>query len=91
MPVCSYRRVDEVAAEASQARESPILVRSREPALAYDIRDQNRRELSGLAHRPLRLAEAWHKDCRSNPGCFLRGCESLDCSGGFFVGARSGL
>ena len=46
-----YCGVDEVAAEAPQARKRAILVRSREPAVAYDIRNQNRRELPGLAHR----------------------------------------
>jgi hypothetical protein len=45
------RGVDEIAAEGSQAREDAILVRSREPAIPDDIRNQNRRELSGLAHR----------------------------------------
>ena len=42
--------VDEIAAKSPQARKRAILVRSREPAIADDIRNQNRRELSGLAH-----------------------------------------
>ena len=36
--------------EAPKARERPVLVGSREPAIADDIRHQNRRELAGLAH-----------------------------------------
>ena len=42
--------VDEIAAKGPQARKDAILVRSREPAIADDIRNQNRRELPGLAH-----------------------------------------
>jgi hypothetical protein len=45
-------RVDQVAAERTQPRQNAILVRSREPAIADDIRDQNRRDLSGLADGP---------------------------------------
>jgi hypothetical protein len=33
-----------------EPRQGAILVRSREPAVADDIRDQNRRDLPGLAH-----------------------------------------
>ena len=42
--------VDEIAAKGSQAREDAILVRASEPAIADDVRDQDRRELPGLAH-----------------------------------------
>ena len=53
-------RVDQVAAQAPKARERAILVRAREPAVADDIGDQDRRDLPGLAHRaalgPLRLS-----------------------------------
>ena len=42
--------VDEVAAQPSQTRQGAILVRAREPAVADDIRDQDRRDLPGLAH-----------------------------------------
>ena len=42
--------VDEIAAKGPQAREDAILVRACEPAVADDIRDQDRRKLSGLAH-----------------------------------------
>ena len=42
--------VDKIAAQGSQARKDAILVRPREPAIPDDIRDQNRREFSGLAH-----------------------------------------
>ncbi len=44
------RRVDEIAAEAPKARESPVLVGAGEPAVADDIGDQDRREFPGLAH-----------------------------------------
>ena len=44
-------RIDEVAAEPPQARKGPILVGAGEPAITDDIRNQDRRELSGLAHR----------------------------------------
>ena len=42
--------VDKVAAQAAQARERAILVGARKPRVADDIRNQDRRELSGLAH-----------------------------------------
>ena len=44
------RRVDEIAAQPSEARKGPILVGTGEPAITDDIRNQDRRELSGLAH-----------------------------------------
>ena len=43
-------RVHEVAAQTPQARKGPILVGAGEPAITDDIRNQDRRELSGLAH-----------------------------------------
>jgi hypothetical protein len=43
-------RVDQIAAEAPKARKGPVLVGAGEPAIADDIGDQNRCELSGLAH-----------------------------------------
>jgi hypothetical protein len=43
-------RVDEVAAEPPQARKGPVLVGAGEPAVTNDIRNQDRRELPGLAH-----------------------------------------
>jgi hypothetical protein len=46
-------RVDQVAAQAAQTRKRPILVRAGEPAIADDIRDQDRCELPGLAHAAL--------------------------------------
>jgi hypothetical protein len=49
--------VDEIAAQGPQASKDTILVRPCEPAVAYDIRNQNRRELPGFAHRAP-LAEA---------------------------------
>jgi hypothetical protein len=43
-------RIHEIAAETAQARECAILVRASESAVTDDIRDQDRRELSGFAH-----------------------------------------
>ena len=43
-------RVDEVAAQTPETRERAILVGTRQPAVSDDIRNQDRRELSGLAH-----------------------------------------
>src|ERR1700722_7567609 len=43
-------RIDQVAAERPEARQNAILVRSRKPAIADDIRNENRRNLPGLAH-----------------------------------------
>ena len=42
--------IDQVAAQPPKARERAILVRSREPAVADDIGDQDRRNFPGLAH-----------------------------------------
>jgi hypothetical protein len=42
--------VDEIAAKRSQPRKDTILVRAGEPAISDNVRDQDRRELSGLAH-----------------------------------------
>jgi len=44
-------RIDQIAAEPPQARKGPILVGAGEPAITDDIRNQDRRELAGLAHR----------------------------------------
>ena len=44
-------RIDQIAAQRAQSRQSPIFVRAGEPAVADHIRDQNRRNLPGLAHR----------------------------------------
>ena len=43
-------RIDQVAAERPEPRQNAILVRPGEPAVADNIRDQNRRDLPGLAH-----------------------------------------
>ena len=43
-------RIDQIAAQPPKARERPILIRSREPAVADDIGDQDRRNFPGLAH-----------------------------------------
>jgi hypothetical protein len=42
--------VDKIAPECSQARKDTILVRACEPTISDDVRDQDRRELSSLAH-----------------------------------------
>jgi hypothetical protein len=43
--------------EGPQARENALLVRAGEPAVADNVRDQDRGELSGLAHcAPLGVA-----------------------------------
>ena len=43
-------RVDEVAAEAPKTHERALLIGAGEPAVADDVRNQNRRELPGFAH-----------------------------------------
>ena len=43
-------RVDQVAAQRPEPRQRAILVRAGEPAVTDDIRDQDRRDLPGLAH-----------------------------------------
>ena len=47
------RRVDEVAAQSAQPRQRQFLVSARQPAVADDVGDQNRRELSRLGHKAL--------------------------------------
>ena len=42
--------IDQVAAQPPQPRERAILVRAREPAVADDVGDQDRRNLSGFGH-----------------------------------------
>ena len=42
--------IDQIAAQRPQPRQRAILVRAGEPAVADDIRDQDRREFPGLAH-----------------------------------------
>ena len=42
--------IDQIAAKRPQPRKNAILVRSREPAIADNVRNQNRRNLPGLAH-----------------------------------------
>jgi hypothetical protein len=43
-------RLDQIAAKAPETRERAILVGASEPALADDIRHQNRRKFPGLGH-----------------------------------------
>jgi hypothetical protein len=47
-----YCWVDEVAAQAPQARERTLLVHACEPAISDDIRNQDRRKLPGFAQCP---------------------------------------
>ena len=42
--------IDQIAAEPPAARKGPILVGAGEPAITNDIRNQDRRELSGFGH-----------------------------------------
>ena len=44
------RRIDQVATQRPEPRQNAILVRSREPAVADNIGDQDRREFPGLSH-----------------------------------------
>ena len=44
------RGIDQVAAQPPQSRQRAILIRSREPAIANHISDQDRRNFPGLAH-----------------------------------------
>ena len=47
----SDSRINEVAAKGPQAGERSLLVGARKPAVADDVRDQDRREFSNFAHR----------------------------------------
>ena len=42
--------IDEIAAQSPETRKRAIFVGAGKPAVSDDIRDQNRRELSRLAH-----------------------------------------
>jgi hypothetical protein len=42
--------VDQVAAKGPKASEDSIFIRTRKPRIADDVGDQDRRELSSLAH-----------------------------------------
>ena len=54
-----YRGVDEIGAQAPETRERAILVRSRDPAEADDVGDQDRRDLRvSLTPPAARLAQA---------------------------------
>jgi hypothetical protein len=44
-------RIDQIAAQPPQARKGSVLVGAGEPAIPDDIRNQDRRDLPGLAHR----------------------------------------
>jgi hypothetical protein len=58
--------VDEVGTQRPQPRERPLLIDAGEPTVADDIRSQNSRELSGLAHLPrceVLLCQSRLKEC----------------------------
>ena len=60
--------IDEIAAQAPKPRERTLLVRAGEPAIADDIRNQDRRELSGLRHgAPSRTVQSSTKIGQSRP------------------------
>ena len=42
--------IDQIAAQRPQPRQCAILIHAREPAVANNIRDQNRRDFTGLRH-----------------------------------------
>jgi hypothetical protein len=44
------RRIDQIATQRAQARQSSIFVGASEPAIADHIRHQNRRNFPGFAH-----------------------------------------
>ena len=59
-------RIDQVAAQRPEPRQNAILVRSREPAIADNIRNQYRRNLPGLAHgAPSGRRAAYHKPVKA--------------------------
>ena len=47
------RRIDQIAAQPPQPRQRAILVRAGEPAVADDVRDQDRRDFPGSRHGAL--------------------------------------
>src|SRR5208282_4868885 len=64
--------IDEIAAEPAKTHKRPPFVGASEPGIADDIRDQNRRELSGFAHRAppaaRRLAQKLSTQSGATPG-----------------------
>jgi hypothetical protein len=54
--------IDQIAAQPPEPRQRAILIRPREPAVANDIPDQNRRDLAGSRHggaqEPCRIAQS---------------------------------
>ena len=46
------RGIDQIAAQPPQPRQRTILVHAGEPAVAHHVRDKDRSDFSGLAHRP---------------------------------------
>jgi len=69
-------RIDQIAAEPPEPRQGAILVRSREPAVADDIRDQDRRNLAGSRHAgPSSVTDSSTKTVRNPGGYMLRAIE----------------
>jgi hypothetical protein len=65
--------VDHVATDAPKTRQRPLLVGSDEPAVAHDIRNQNRRELPVLAHARRPIVRGEHRSAiKTEYGLFLR-------------------
>jgi hypothetical protein len=54
-------RVDQVAAQRPQPRQSAILVGAGQAAEADDVGGEYRRDLAGLLHGALRLPAHYHK------------------------------
>src|SRR5271157_1896477 len=60
--------IDQIAPQAPEPRQGAILVRAGEPAVADDVRDQNRSDFPGSRHRaPSRAAQNSTKTGRTRP------------------------
>ena len=58
--------IDQIAAQPPQPRQGAILVRAREPAVADDVRDQDRSNLPGFGHgAPSRVMQNSMEPARS--------------------------
>jgi hypothetical protein len=53
-------RVDQIAAEAAQARKCPVLVGSGEPRIADDVGHQDRRDFARFRDRAAREPSGWN-------------------------------
>ncbi len=69
-------RIDQIAAQRPEPRQGAILVRSREPAVADDVRDQDRRNFPGSRHAgPSGVTQSSTKTVRNPGDCMLRATE----------------